>query len=214
MPAPQAAPAQPSFAEKLSAAAAAASANEPEQPAPIAGMSAALPVGYQQAPPAPEPSTTDITANAWGSKTADIQTASLAGLLSGKTEEDKSSSVLQMPPGMSTSTAADSLSLQFGQFGMGGAGIGDFGAGFGSGFGDDLGTVDTQVPGPARSAVHPLRVTLSIRLSMIRPRPALALLLKYTNSLPLAVPVSFSTTSPACLKSSGRVLARTPAAGC
>jgi len=95
-----------------------------------------------------------MSSNTWGPKTSsDIQTASLAGLLSGKTEEDKSS-VLQMPPGMSTSTAADSLSLQFGQFGMGGAGIGDFGAGFGSGFGDELGTADAQVPGPASSAVQ------------------------------------------------------------
>lgn len=116
------------------------------------GMSAPLQGGFQQPTRATEHTALDIPASTnWGAKSvSDVQTDGLAGLLAGKGQEDSKSA---LPPGMSGTAAstADALSLQFGQFDMRNAGMGDFGAGFGSGFGDELGVGDAQAHTPINS---------------------------------------------------------------
>jgi len=127
------------FAEKLTAAQASAPPlHQMEEPG-----STGIGVPYGQ--PA-KSAGGDAAAAGWGApeSPSSVQTAtSLAGLLSGKNEEEPVPG-LHLPAGVPSSTAAESLSLQFGQFGLGSSGMGDFGAGFGSGFGDDLGAREEQ----------------------------------------------------------------------
>lgn len=140
------------FAEKLAAANIAAS-QAPVQPPPMAEPAPIQstiqpPASYQPPQVSSEPPPAEVSSSTWGPPTAQsptsLQNSGLAGLLSGKsTEEDKSP--------LDVSSATDSLGLQFGQFGMGGTGMGDFGAGFGAGFGDELGATHETVPAPAKS---------------------------------------------------------------
>jgi len=107
--------------------------------------------GYQPPQTSAEQPTPEVSSSTWGPPSAQsptsLQNSGLAGLLSGHTEESDKGSL--MPSDVAS--AADSLGLQFGQFGMGGTGMGDFGAGFGAGFGDDLGAADEAVPAPAKT---------------------------------------------------------------
>jgi len=142
------------FAEKLAAANISAS-QAPVQPPPKqepAPMQAPITAGgYQPPQTSAEQPTPEVSSSTWGPPSAQsptsLQNSGLAGLLSGHTEESDKGSL--MPSDVAS--AADSLGLQFGQFGMGGTGMGDFGAGFGAGFGDDLGAADEAVPAPAKT---------------------------------------------------------------
>lgn len=142
------------FAEKL-AAANIAQSQPPVQPPPkqeSAPIQPPISAGaYQPPQTSTETPAADVSSSTWGPPSAQsptsLQNSGLAGLLSGNTEESDKSSL--MPPDVAS--AADSLGLQFGQFGMGGTGMGDFGAGFGAGFGDDLGAADEAVPAPGKT---------------------------------------------------------------